>query len=198
MPSLERGTPSIVGVLTSAAWKAERVLDRLSIFAVPIARLLEPEEVAHSLTPVTYFAGVEELGDEPPKFDGDTVIDMVLGSGSPYWMRVANSMVTGTSLVGWPGSMAVVVRDTARDPTDDLLLTDRRLLIVHQEPNDTFAQRWAAPLSDIVAVRCIPRVFQAGRIWLSLADGSAVALCMGLVRKGPAARFCEDLTGLLR
>jgi len=198
MTPLERDSAPIVGVLTTTACEADGVLNRLSIFAAPIARLLEPEEVALSLTPVTYFAGVEELGAERPKFDGDTVIDMVLGSASPYWMRVADSMVTGTSLVGWPGCMAVVVRDTVRDPTDDLLLTDRRLLIVHQERNDTFAQRWSAPLSEIVAVRPIPRLAQAGRIWVSLSDGSAIALCMGLVRRGPAARFCAAFAGLQR
>ena len=172
------------------------MLNRLSIFAEPIARLLEPGELPQSLTPVTYLAGVEHLGAERPKFDADTVGDMALGLLTEYWMHVANSMVTGTSLVGWAGCMAVDVRDALRDPTDDLLVTDRRLLIVHQEPNNAFTQRWQAPLSDIVAVRRIPRLLQAGRIWLSLSDGSAVAVCLGLVRRAPARRFCATWTRL--
>lgn len=167
------------------------ILDRLSIFSEVLTQILEPGEKALVLAAAMYRAGNENLGAPRPGFDGDTVLDMALGLPTPYLMAVADGLVTGTSLWGWPGCLAQQLAEVLGS-VPDLVLTDRRLLLV-KIAEGTARQLWQCPRAAILAARRAPRLFQAGRVILTFADGSALAVMLGVVSGSNARRVVSAL-----
>jgi hypothetical protein len=78
------------------------------------------------------------------------------------------------------------------DGVADLLLTDRRLLVVKHEGQE-FRLIWHIPREDVVRAVRAPRFGQMGRVRLILSDGSGVAIVLGLIFTGRARRFLAAL-----
>ena len=165
------------------------VLDRLKIFSAPLRRLLADDEHAVALQATAYLVGEEVLDAERPRLDADTALDLALGLPTYYVQRVVDRMVSGTSLWGWPGCLAASLRDGLDLVGADLLLTDRRLLVVKHTGQQDFTIGWDHPRSDVLTLQRASRFGQAGRLWLTMADGSALALIMGYATAGAAKRF---------
>lgn len=166
------------------------MLNYLKIYGDVLARMLPSGERPLALQHYTYVPGHEDLGQAPPRL-GDEIIDIAVGWHSQYFQGLADRLVSGQSLVGWPGCDAqTLARTTAREGgTLDLLVTDRRLLVVDVGTLSVpGAVLWSRERSQVVTIRRAARFGQAGRIWVVLADGSAVALMLGLLNPGPAKR----------
>lgn len=165
------------------------MLDRLKIFAEPLRRLLADGEELIALQSAAYHQGEEVLDAEQPRLDADTAMDIALGLPTYYVQRMVDRMVSGTSLIGWPGSLATSLHGGLDLVGPDLLLTDRRLLVVKQEGQQDFALHWDHARRDVLTVQRAARFGQAGRLWFTMADGSAVAVIMGYATAGAAKRF---------
>lgn len=164
------------------------LLNRLEIFAEKLRGILPPGETARFLGTATYVPGDEQLGPDRPRFDVD-LLDMVFGVPTPYLQSKVDGFMIGHSLVGDHGCHAEsLARILIGAP--DLLVTDRRLLVVD---GADFRVVWEAARTDVLAASPAPRFGQAGRVRLVLADGSALAVVLGMVFAGRAARFLAAL-----
>ncbi|HRC07624.1 MAG TPA: hypothetical protein PLV41_05370 [Miltoncostaeales bacterium] len=168
-------------------------LNRLKIFADKLGPLLDPGESAEFLGAATYIAGEEQLGPERPQPESRlTLVDVALGLGTPFEREIM-TFLTGRSLVGDRGCLAERLAKVL-DGVPDLLVTDRRLLVVKHEGQE-FRLIWEMPLEAVVRAVRAPRLGQMGRVRLVLSDGSGVAIVLGLVFPGRARRFLAALTG---
>lgn len=168
-----------------------RPLSRLKIYAAELAPLLAPGERAEFLGLAMYLEGQEEVGQEPTQFDLETAMDLALGLPTPYLLPVADRLVSGTSLRGWPGCQAeglARVLATSRD----LLLTEGRLLVLELD-GAAFNELWQVGREQLMAARWAPRLGQFGRVQLVFRDGSAVAVFFGVLSPGRAWRFLRQL-----
>ena len=163
-------------------------LNRLDIFAEKLRGILEPEETARFRGTAVYVVGDEQLGPDRPRFDVD-LSDMVLGVPTPYVQSKVNDFMLGRSLVGDRGCQAEGLARILIGPRD-LVVTDRRLLVLD---GADFRILWQASRTDVLAASPAPRFGQAGRVRLVLADGSALAVVLGMVFAGRAARFLAAL-----
>ena len=168
-------------------------LNRLAIFADKLGPLLDSGESALFLGAATYIAGDEQLGPEghQPK-SRLTPVDVVLGLGTPFEREIM-TFLTGRSLVGDRGCLAECLAKVL-DGVPDLLVTDRRLLVVKHEGQE-FRLIWEMPREAVVRAVRAPRLGQMGRVRLVLSDGSGVAIVLGLVFPGRARRFLTALGG---
>lgn len=144
-----------------------------------MATLLRPDERPLALQHAAYFSGEEDLGQPRPRFDAETVVDMAFGWPTPYYQAMADRWVSGTSLIGWPGCEAQGL--AAVIDGNDLLLTDRRVLVVDLTDAADPRVRWERDRMQVASVRRAPRLGQAGRIWVLFADGSATSLMLGIL-----------------
>jgi hypothetical protein len=160
----------------------------LEIFAEKLAQVLDPGETALFLGTAIYVAGDEQLGPDRPRFDVD-LSDAILGVPTPFVQSKVNDFMLGRSLVGDPGCHAEALARILIGPRD-LLVSDRRLLVVDSAD---FRIRWEAPREALLAAAPAPRLGQAGRVRIVLADGSAVAVVLGMVLPGRARRFLDAL-----
>lgn len=162
------------------------MFNRLKIFADVIGTLLQPAERPLAMEHFAYVAGEEDLGQPRPTL-GAELVDAAVGWHSTLVQGMADRLVAGCSLVGWPGCEAQLLSRTEGNGSLDLLVTDRRLLVI--DLSDTTRPPvvlWVRDRMHVVTIRRAPRFAQAGRLWVVLADGSAVALMFGLVNPGPA------------
>ena len=167
-------------------------LNRLEIFAEKLRPLLDPGESPRFLGTAMYVAGDEQLGPDRPRFDVDLdLLDVVLGLPVPFLQSKANEFLIGHSLVGDHGCQAEAL-SRILDGIPDLLITDRRLLVVTQEGQE-FRILWQAPRAAVLAAAMAPRLGQMGRVRLVLSDGSGIAIVLGLVFPGRARRFLAAL-----
>lgn len=168
-------------------------LNRLAIFADKLGPLLDSGESALFLGAATYIAGDEQLGPEihQPK-SRLTPVDVVFGLGTPFEREIM-TFLTGRSLVGDRGCLAECLAKVL-DGVPDLLVTDRRLLVVKHEGQE-FRLIWEMPREAVVRAVRAPRLGQMGRVRVVLSDGSGVAIVLGLVFPGRARRFLTALGG---
>ncbi|MVA76397.1 hypothetical protein GC722_10230 [Auraticoccus sp. F435] len=165
------------------------MLDTLKVFRSQIEALLQPGERALFCGMAAYFAGHEELGVAAG--EGADAVDVLLGVASPRMLERADQLVTGTSLLGWPGCRAQQLAAAVRRTTQSqLLVTDRRLAVLD---TTDFTLLWDCPRADVLRVRRRGRLGQAGRVVLQLADGSALALVLGTLGTGRARRLVHAL-----
>ncbi len=170
----------------------DMLLNRLEIFADKLRGVLEPGETATFLGAATYIAGDEQLGEDRPRFDiALDLPDLLLGLPIPVLQARMDELLIGRSLVGDPGCRAEALASVL-SPTPDLLVTDRRLLVVKQDGN-AFRVLWQAPREAIIAAAPAGRPGQRGRVRLVLGDGSGLAVVLGLVLPGRAKRFLAAL-----
>jgi hypothetical protein len=167
-------------------------LNRLEIFADKLRPLLEVGESARFLGAATYIPGDEQLGPDRPRFDADLhLLDLALGLPIPVLQRKVDEFLVGHSLVGERGCQAEALSKILTG-IPDLLVTDRRLLVVAHEGQE-FRTVWQAPRDAILAASPAPRFGQMGRVRLVLSDGSGIAVVLGLVLPGRARRFLAAL-----
>lgn len=163
------------------------MLNRLEAFADEVGRVLASGERPLAMRGAVYLAGFEDLGQPKPTLGAETLEDMLWQLPTPYFMDLADRAVAGTSLIGWPGCDAQQL-SAALASTGDLLVTDRRVVVLEipagASPQVTV--RWARELSGIAGLHRAWRFAQAGRTWFFLADGSAVAIAIGLFTTGAA------------
>ncbi len=163
------------------------MIDYLKVYAQQLAPHLAPQERPVGSWRASYHSGREDLGQPPSAVDGWTVADVVLGLPSPALMDASEQLVSGTSLVGWPGCFALQIRDAARSGTR-IVLTDLRLLIVRIN-SQGFVVTWDCPRAAVFRVQRASRTGQRGRVWLTCRDGSSVALVLSYFFARPANRL---------
>ena len=161
------------------------MLNRLQIHADRIAQVLRPSETPGALQAATHVPGREDLGRARPDLGGE-LLDIATGWHSEYLQDVTDGLVSGTNLVGWPGCEAQTLARAAGGH-DDLVVTDQRLLLVDISTEHPVVV-WERERTHITLVRRAPRFAQAGRIQIVMADGSAVALMLGVISSAGARR----------
>lgn len=165
------------------------VIDRLRIFRDTVRQLLADGEEPRALQQAAYVNGEEDLGRPRPDMASE-IADVALLWHSAYFQGLADRLVSGTSLVGWPGCDALTLARAVGQ--HDLVVTDRRLLVVdlgdHERPPSIV---WERDRMAIVRIQRVPRFGQAGRIWIVMADGSAVSLMLGVISSAGARRVVE-------
>ena len=164
------------------------MFDRLRIFNDVIRQLLHPGEEPRALQNASYFNGEEDLGQPKPDLASE-LADVALLWHSAYFQGLADRLVSGRSLIGWPGCEAQTLARAIG--LHDLLVTDRRLLVVDLDDSPRPHIVWERDRMHIVRIRRAPRLLQAGRIWVLMADGSAVSLMLGAVSARGAKRVVE-------
>ncbi|MFW6598736.1 hypothetical protein ACQBAU_14555 [Propionibacteriaceae bacterium Y2011] len=162
-------------------------MDWLSAFADVVRPLLAPDERALVAQHTTYFAGHEDYGQPRPDL-ASTLADHALGLPSAWSMELADKVVTGVSLVGWPGCLAEGLRDALNEVSTDLVVTTERLLAVTGIGENAARVLWQVPRSRVIKVDRAPRFAQAGRVIIVFDDRSALAMMMGLVSSRGARR----------
>ncbi len=163
-------------------------LNRLEIFAEKLRGVLDPGETPRFLGTAVYVVGDEQLGPDRPRFDVD-LSDAILGVATPYVQSRVNGFMLGRSLVGDHGCQAEGLARLLVAPRD-LVVTDQRLLVVD---GADFRILWQAPRAGVLAASPAPRFGQTGRVRIVLADGSALAVVLGMVFAGRAKRFLAAL-----
>lgn len=165
------------------------VIDRLRIHRDQLRTVLHPGEEPRALQAATYVDGEEDLGQPRPDVLAE-LADTALLWHSAYFQGLADRLVSGRSLLGWPGCDAQTLAHAVGQ--HDLVVTDRRMLVVDLGDSSRPARLvWERDRMHIVRIRRMPRPFQAGRIWIVMADGSAVSLMLGVVSAAGAKRVVE-------
>ena len=164
------------------------MLNRLQIHGDQVAALLRPDEVPYALQAATHVPGAEDLGQQPPALGGE-LLDIALGWHSEYLQGLTDGLVGGTNLIGWLGCEAQILARAAAGH-DDLVVTDQRLLLITFTA-DPPRILWEREHRGITLIRRAPRFAQAGRIQVVMADGSAVALMLGVFSAAGARRVVD-------
>ncbi|MGC5627127.1 hypothetical protein ACPYO6_02620 [Georgenia sp. Z1344] len=152
--------------------------------------LRTPDERPHAWEGVAYMAGAERFGPRP-RFDLGSPLDMLLGLPTDYTADLADSVVTGVSLIGWPDCLATEVRDAIdRCETFPYLLVTSHRVVLTTNPLESAPEiLWDLPRDVVRGARRRGRLLQAGRVELVLADGSLLRVMLGLVLTGAARRL---------
>ncbi|MDK8345501.1 hypothetical protein QP868_01920 [Brevibacterium sp. UMB1308A] len=190
------------------------MLDALKLNAKEIREFLPDGETGLACISADYFSG-RELSFTPLSGEGDVIRSGSLKSEAergwhinPFdaslsihaWDAAVEKLVSGTTLIGAPGSMAGTL-STAITPTADLLLTNQRLTLVANLRDSDRATNlvWWCAVQDITTMRHIPRgILQRGRVGIVFSDHSSVALITGTVTSGKARQLVnrfQSLTG---
>lgn len=165
------------------------MLDSLRVFAREIATVLLPGEQPLFCGVVAYFPGEEELGVPA---EGNDLLDVVMGAVSEKDQRRADRLLTGRTLIGWPGCEAQQLSAVLMRPgTVELLLTDQRLVLLDTD----WTVRWSYPRDRVRSIVHRWRLGQAGRVGVQLGDGSALALVLGVFSGARARRLLRAWRG---
>lgn len=153
-----------------------------------------PGEQPLALVSATYIEG-----DEGSVAPSGVTFDMH-GLSVAAWEHGIEGLLAGKTLFVSRGITALHVKQATLG-SPDLLLTTHRLIALDDGMlgSDNGARvTWAIPLSEVATIRHSPRFFQAGRLLIAFADGSAIRLMAGIVfakrAKAFAAAF-HHLTG---
>ncbi len=145
------------------------------------------------LPDVTYIVGDEVLVEPPPGLVTD--LDAV-ALPEPSLVETFWGLVTGETLVGHPGSLALTLRDAVADAPvgrdGDVVLTDQRLLVI-----DKLAAApvviWECERRFVAAAKVTSGIGFAGRVVILFVDGSGIALLLGIVRRSAAQQLATEL-----
>lgn len=152
-----------------------------------IAALLLPGEQALANAPANYLVGREEIGGAPvPDSPADAASDVAFGLPSSAVVDATSELLGGISLVGFPGSLAVSMRDQL-DSVCELVVTNERILLAHLV---TKPQRleWQADRSQVAGITLAARFLQPARCLIAFTDGSGIAVSLGMFGAGAAKR----------
>jgi hypothetical protein len=111
--------------------------------------------------------------------------------GWPIYGELTTRLVAVTSLVGFPGCLALGLRDALCSMTTMLVLTDQRVMVA-ETPFELKAPptlTWVATRTAVAEMTVAPRLAQRGRVMVTLADGSGLAVMLGTLRAAAAKRF---------
>lgn len=166
---------------------------RLDEFGPVLAPILRPGESVVLLPDVTYLPGDEVLVEAPEGLVDDLDrIDVAQESlVETFW-----GLVTGETLVGHPGSVAVALRDAVADEPlgrdGELVLTDQRLLVI-----DKLAAApvviWECERRLVAAAKVTSGIGYAGRVVILFVDNSGISLLLGILRRSAAAQLATEL-----
>lgn len=167
-------------------------MDYLKLYGGDLAPQLLPQERLTAIVSAGYVSGNEDTGaDDPHLTAGERAAAHLLGL--PIYSELTRRIVAGTSLVGFPGCLALGLRDALSSMTTMLVLSNQRVMVaetpfeLHVAPRLT----WVAARTAVVEVVHAPRFAQRGRVMVTMADGSGLAVMTGTVRSGPARRFVQ-------
>ena len=188
------------------------MLNTLELYAKEIDELLLDGETPLSCISADYFSGREILST-PSTGDGSVVnlesvktetergweINPFDGSLSVHaWDAGVEKLISGTTLIGAPGSLAVTL-SAVITPTADVLLTNQRLMLVCdlRDSGRATSLVWSCSVQDIAAMRRIPRgVLQRGRIGIVFRDRSSIALIAGTITSAKAQKLVNEFNSL--
>lgn len=188
------------------------VLDPLKLYSEEIREFLPASEPPLACITAAYFPG-REVASTPSSGEGDTIdpggvrteaergwsINVFDASLSIHaWDAAVEKLIAGTSLMGAPGSLARTL-STDITPTADLLLTNRRLIVVDnlRQSGRTTSLVWSCTVDEIAAMSRIPRgVLQRGRIGIVFRDRSSIALVAGTITNGKAKQLVNAFNTL--
>ena len=141
---------------------------------------------------MNYTSGYEEVGkpSRGASFDLD-------GISVESWERATQKLIGGTTLVAPHGGEAVALKRAAEEQPE-LLLTTHRLLVIEGFPSTEHGTRvtWQCAVDDVTEIRLHPRLLQAGRLFISFTDGSAVRLMAGMFSGQRAKTFAAEFQRL--
>ncbi|MDN5724719.1 MAG: hypothetical protein L0G99_02145 [Propionibacteriales bacterium] len=163
------------------------LINYLRLYGDNLAPVLHPDERPLAMELFQYHPGHEDLGAPRPRFDLQEAADMALGLPTERTLGIAERLVSGMSLVGWPGSKAQLLSTASRFGSD-LVVTNQRLL-TGTVNNTTVTIDWELWREEVASLSWAPRFAQTGRLRLVLTDGSAIALVCGYIFPGAAKRI---------
>lgn len=169
--------------------KTGDMLDRMTIFADHIARVLPAGEQPLVAVGVGYFAGREDDGTEKARLGlGDRLVANLLSE--PIYVEQVDGVLVGHSLRARPGTLAAQMRTALQGVTQaDCLLTQHRLLLVADLAAEQPVVTWQCPLVQVKTMVTAPRLGQLGRVVVAFCDGSWIALMLGILLRGQARRL---------
>lgn len=165
-------------------------MDYLKLYGGDLAPVLLDGEHPLSIESAGYVSGLEVTDAPDPQLTlGERAAAHLLGL--PIYGELTTRLVAGTSLAGFPGCLALGLRDALASMTAMLVLTDQRVLVAETPFELKAAPRltWVAARTTVVEVTPAPRFAQRGRLMVTLADGSGLAVMMGVLRAAGAQRF---------
>lgn len=152
-----------------------------------LAALLPPGEQALADAPANYIVGREQIGiKSDPSGPIDIATDIALGLPVFEVADATSELLGGISLVGFPGSLAVSMRDSLTTVCE-VVVTNRRLLLatLTVKPHQIV---WSVDRSLVRGITLAPRFLQPARGLIAFADGSGIALSLGMFGAGAAKR----------
>jgi hypothetical protein len=178
------------------------LFDAVKMNGQAVAAALEPGERLLAMGTVhTHWSGdTSELASEGGEPGGSgRLVEGADWAGVQYNQDSVNRLIAGASGSGTSGSwadqtwQAIKAHDVG---TLDWAITDRRLLLLdHKIGNPpTFTLHFAVPREAIRATRRRSKLFfQWGRVVVTFADGSTVAMVLALLDIGAAGNFVRAL-----
>lgn len=166
---------------------------RLDEYGPVLAPVLRPGESLVALPDVTYILGDEVLVEPLPGLVTDLdAVDLPEQSlVETFW-----GLVTGETLVGHPGSLAVGLRDAVADKPlghdGELVLTDQRLLVIDKLAAAPVVL-WECERRFVAAAKVTSGIGFAGRVVILFVDNSGIALLLGIVRRSAAQHLVTEL-----
>lgn len=156
-------------------------------FVDDVQALCDPGERVVDLATVQYAPGEERLG---PREEVVT-FDPINGLTVSRWDDGVAAGLQGRTLLGFPGCSAQEFVESLSDADCTLVVTDRRLLVVHGLVEGAARVAHAIPLDDVSQFAHDPFWNQRGRMVLGFVDGSLLRLHAGYLFAGRARRLVD-------